>query len=75
VSRASCNNSLEGIYVPTCRFHSEYGRIEDAEVIAKHEAWKKERDSTTREEKRAARQRVHDYNLVYDDDTDQQRIQ
>ena len=69
----ACNRS--GACVPTCRFYPEYGHIEDDEVIAHYEGWKKKRDSTTREEKRERRQRVHYYTLVYDDDTDEQRIQ
>lgn len=68
------NNSL-GKCVPSCRFYPEYGRTEDDEVIVKYQGWKRKRDSMTREERRERRQRVHNYNLVYDDDTDEQRIQ
>jgi hypothetical protein len=35
--------------VPECRFYPETGRIEDDEVIAKYEKWKRDRDSTTRD--------------------------
>jgi hypothetical protein len=54
--------------VPDCRFYPPTGRIEGDEVIAKYEKWKSDRDSTTREERRAARQRVHNNSLIYDDD-------
>jgi len=60
--------------VPNCRFYPPMGRISDDEIIARHEKWKRDRDSTTLEEKREERQRVHDYNLVYDDDTPEQRL-
>lgn len=59
--------------VPDCRYFPPVGRIEDHEVIALYEKWKRDRDATTLEEKREARQRVHNYNLVYDDDPPEQR--
>lgn len=61
--------------IPSCRFYPETGRIEDEEVIAEWEEVRRKRDATTREEKRERRQRVHNYNLVYDDDTEEQRMQ
>jgi hypothetical protein len=54
--------------VPESRFYADTGRIEDDEVIAHYEEWKRKRDSTTRDEKRAARQAVHGNKLIYDDD-------
>jgi hypothetical protein len=63
-------NEKTGECIPDCRFYPPTGRIEDDEVIAKYEKWKRDRDSITLEEKREARQRVHNYNLIYDDDDD-----
>lgn len=67
-------NGITGC-VPSCRFYPGVERIENDEVIAHYQEWKRKRDSMTREEKRERRQRVHNYNLLYDDDTDEQRIQ
>jgi len=53
----ACNFS--GACIPICRFYPEFGRIEDSEVIPYYEDWKRKRDATTRDEKRATRQRVH----------------
>jgi hypothetical protein len=64
-----CNNSMDGVCVPKCRFYPEYGRIEDEEVIADYENWKKERDATTRDEKRAERARKTNRVFTYDPDT------
>ncbi len=64
-----CNNSMDGVSVPTCRFYPEYGRIKDEEVIADYENWKKERDATTRDEKRAERARKTNRVFTYDPDT------
>jgi hypothetical protein len=40
--------------------------------VKRCEEWKRERDSKTKEEKREGTQRVHCYNLIYDDDTPEQ---
>jgi hypothetical protein len=67
-------NDTEGC-VPACKFFNGHGRIEDSEIIALYEKWKRDRDALTLEGKREERQRVHNYNLVYDDDTPEQRLQ
>lgn len=61
--------------VPDCRFYPETGRIEDDELVQLYEKWKRDRDSITLEEKREARQKVHNYMLIYDDDTPEQAKQ
>ena len=75
-----CGGEIKGCNEDTgcvsdCRFYPDKGRIEDDEVIELYEKWKRDRDTITREEKRAVAQRVHNYNLVYDDDTEEEIMQ